>query len=172
MVAIVLKKHATRGAAVGFLSETEKIRPRIEKYLSGKIIDIGCGGDKVCRSAIGVDIRKTDAVDVVVPQITALSDLFPKDFDVVFSSHCLEHIADDVGVIKNWVKLLNPGGLMVLYLPDVRYYTQHNPEHVHEYTYDSFMFDVEEKTGMSVVDSGLDVGDDRYSFFVVLKKST
>ena len=53
--------------------------------------------------------------------------------DYIFSSHCLEHLADWVGALDHWHTRLRPGGVMFLYLP---HYAQtywrpwHNRKHV------------------------------------------
>ena len=45
-------------------------------------------------------------------------------FDFVFSSHCLEHLADPVAALEHWRSRLRPGGVLFLYLPhpDMRYW--------------------------------------------------
>lgn len=156
-----------------FFSETAKIRDRIKKYLKGHMLDIGCGSEKVDCYALGVDVRSLPTVDVVVSKLEKLSDCLnlPNEwFDLIFSSHCLEHISDDVGALNDWILMLNSGGHLVLYLPDVRYYKEKNPDHAHDYTLDSFLEFMKRFEQVELVDSGLDVGEDRYSFFVVYKK--
>lgn len=39
--------------------------------------------------------------------------------DYIFSSHCLEHINDWVGVLNYWTEKLRAGGTLFLYLPSV-----------------------------------------------------
>lgn len=155
---------------MSYISETQKIKPTIEKYLKNCILDIGCGSYKVTESACGIDVRKTDAVDIVVPSIGKLSEHIKNlgQFDAVFSSHCLEHLEDDKGAIDDWLTLVKSGGYLVLYLPDVDYYKEDNPDHKHNYTYETFM---NKFNYLNVVDSGLDASKpDHYSFFVVAKK--
>lgn len=154
-----------------YSSETQKIRPKVLHYVNGKVADIGCGGDKIVPSAIGIDVRQLPTVDLLVDKIDKLSDKLPHDFDVIFSSHCLEHIDKDIETLRDWVTLLKSGGLVILYLPDVNYYTQHNPDHVHNYTFASFNYKIAELTNLTVVESGMDIGDDKYSFYFVAKKS-
>lgn len=154
-----------------YRSETEKIRPKALHYISGKVLDIGCGHDKILPTAVGVDVRALDGIDVVTTQFEKLSEILPHDFDSVYSSHCLEHIFDDVGALTDWGKLLKPDGTIFLYLPDIRYYREYNPEHAHNYSYDSFMHNIPRLvSNLKLVESGMDVGDQRYSFWVVLKK--
>jgi len=96
-------------------TETAKARPRreqegfFERYTLGNGLDIGFGGDLVCRNARGWDIEHGDAM--------FLSGLDAESFDFVYSSHTLEHMVDPVVALKNWWRVLKPGGTMILYIP-------------------------------------------------------
>lgn len=155
-----------------YFSETAKIRSRIAHYLGGEILDIGCGSEKITPEAIGVDARKFPWVDVVTNDLSKLSSLLKQKFDIVFSSHCLEHFKDDVGALANWIQCAKVGGLVILYLPEATLYdNSKNPEHLHSYTHKEFCEWVRKNFANAViVDDGLDAGYDRYSFFVVLKR--
>jgi len=159
-------------------SETAKIRHRIDKYLFEKsVIDIGCGPDKVTLDAFGVDGRPLNGIDYVTKarnEIYHLDSILDKRFDVVFSSHVLEHLKRDVHALKSWSNLLNPDGVMLLYLPDDDWYDNDtNPEHVQRYKYVDFVrrFDqFGDIDFLDVIEHWPDVGKDRYSFFVACKK--
>lgn len=67
-----------------------------------------------------------------------------KQWDFIFSSHCLEHLDDWVGVLDYWYDCLKRGGVLFLYLPDFSqvYWRSWNnrkhksvfmPEIIHEY---------------------------------------
>lgn len=172
-----------------FKSETEKIRTKIIKYLEEKgtssIIDIGCGTDKLTTDAFGVDGRNVDGVDFVLQggEIFNLKYAIAVDspyghrlpFSIVYSSHCLEHLPDDVSTLKSWMKLMADDGYMILYLPDDRWYdNSQNPEHLQIYTYPEFIKRFEKGNDLdflTIVESGEDHGFDRYSFYVVLRKA-
>jgi SAM-dependent methyltransferase len=172
------------------MSEASKIKPKIEKYLQGEILDIGCGDQKITPDAIGVDARPLPGVDIVSDWENMLLNLKDKygsywqQYDVVFSSHFLEHIPDQYGAIEEWAYLLKRGGYFILYLPDGRYYNnQDNPEHMIDMKYDDFMFwfkrsfcgEGKDYRGgemlktFELVEHGLDIGEDRYSFYVVAR---
>lgn len=58
-------------------------------------------------------------------------------FDYVFSSHCLEHLANPVAALEHWKTRLVPGGALFLYLPhpDMEYWRpQHCRKHLHTWT--------------------------------------
>ena len=157
-----------------YYSESEKIFPKIEKYLQGFIVDVGCNQHKVVSHAIGIDQYPHPCVDYLTSKLDHLSDgvlsHLKGKVDVVFSSHCLEHFQGDVAALVDWLELLKPDGHLILYLPDDRYYNNDkNPEHVQRYTYEKFLFFMK-SLRVQIVDSGLDVGHDKYSFFVVAKK--
>jgi SAM-dependent methyltransferase len=39
-------------------------------------------------------------------------------FDFVYSSHCLEHLEDVPCALRNWVRLVKPGGWLYIIVPD------------------------------------------------------
>ncbi len=86
-------------------------------YLSGKIIDIGCGSDPVTANAEPFDLEHGDA------QIIA--SLRPgQAYDAVHSSHCLEHMRDPAEALRQWWALVKPGGYLVIVVPDEALYEQ------------------------------------------------
>lgn len=56
------------------------------------------------------------------------------EYDYIFSSHCLEHLADPVAALEHWRTRLKTGGVLFLYLPhpDMRYWRPQNcRKHLH-----------------------------------------
>lgn len=176
---------------MAYYSETDKIREILNpKYLEGKVIDIGCADHKIKPEAIGVDGRKMDGVDIVLSNNNVIYNLhsaFPslREADCVFSSHCLEHLVNDYAALYEWSFLINRGGYLVLYLPSGAHYdNKENEEHFRDYTYESFMFffkrafcgEAHDYNGhyyppiFRVIESGLDIGPDKYSFYLVAQK--
>lgn len=99
--------------------KTNKVRgtPFIKKYLSGKVIDIGAGNDLVCDTAERFDIEDGDA-----NFITKYREV--NKYDVVHSSHCLEHMQSPSDALQEWWKLVKPGGYLVIVVPDEDLYEQ------------------------------------------------
>lgn len=95
--------------------ETQKAKARREregffdKYCQGKGLDIGYGGDPVSSNVRGWDFEHGDA--------QLLNGLDDNSFDFVYSSHLLEHLPDCELSLKNWWRVLKPGGYLLLYLP-------------------------------------------------------
>ncbi|AMV25176.1 hypothetical protein VT84_12325 [Gemmata sp. SH-PL17] len=61
-------------------------------------------------------------------------------FDFLHSSHCLEHLRDPFAALANWVRVVRPGGHLVVLVPDEDLYEQgvwpstFNAEHRHTFT--------------------------------------
>lgn len=155
-------------------TETSKIRGRILKYLNGTILDVGCGREKVVPNAIGVDIADYRSVNVQLKDETSiyeLDEIIPDKVDAVFSSHFLEHCRSWSLALLAMVRCLKDGGALILYLPDDRYYdNDSNPSHLHRFTYDGFLKDLE-SFPLEILESGEDVDlPNRYSFYIVGRK--
>jgi len=100
-------------------SKTNSIRDLnfTQRYLSGRVIDIGCGLDLVCPGAEPFDLPHGDA-----QQIASLRE--KNAYDTVHSSHCLEHMHDPVSALEQWWALVKPGGHLIIVVPDEDLYEQ------------------------------------------------
>jgi len=101
------------------VSKTKKIRGQefMEKYFSGKVLDIGCGNSLVVPNAVPFDKEQGDAQNI-------LRYLSSETFDCVHSSHSLEHMGDVPKALEQWWQLVKPGGVMVIVVPDEDLYEQ------------------------------------------------
>lgn len=87
-----------------------------------KIVDLGCGQNKLKTDegdVIGVDIRELPGVDYradlhCLPFATG-------EFDIVFSSHTLEHFSREETdrVLDEWIRVLKPGGEFRIVVPNI-----------------------------------------------------
>lgn len=166
--------------------ESHKIVDKVKQYLTGSVMDIGCGDETVIPDAFGVDGRDFPCVKLRVDSLYGLPERSIGVFDTVFSSHTLEHLPDMYRAIKEWSEFVKPNGYFILYLPDGRYYNNYeNQEHFHDTTYDQFLFwfkrafcgeaknfkgEQYAKPIFELIESGQDIGDDRYSFYIVARK--
>ena len=111
-------------------SKTQSIRGDdfVRRYLTGAVLDIGCGPDLVVPHAKPFDIEDGDANSI-------LNYLSPGTFDCVHSSHCLEHMTNVPSALAQWWALVKPGGYLVTVVPDEDLYEQgmwpsvFNPDH-------------------------------------------
>ncbi|HRE06445.1 MAG TPA: class I SAM-dependent methyltransferase [Opitutaceae bacterium] len=53
-------------------------------------------------------------------EATSLSGLPDGSYDLVISSHCLEHVANPLAALAEWRRVVRPGGHLLLLLPDPR----------------------------------------------------
>jgi SAM-dependent methyltransferase len=87
------------------------------EYLSGRVIDIGCGPDPVMPHAVPFDVEHGDAQSIL--------DYFPPEsFECVHSSHCLEHMRDVERALAQWWALVKPGGYLIIVVPHEDLYEQ------------------------------------------------
>lgn len=116
--------------------ETHKAQARraredfFNKYCQGKGLDIGYGGDPVVSNVHGWDFEHGDA--------QLLRGINNAAYDFVYSSHLLEHLPDVELALKNWWRVLKPGGYLLLYLPHRDLYekkttlpSRFNEDHAH-----------------------------------------
>lgn len=88
------------------------IFPFAKEFCKGEGYDIGCGKlEWALPNSIPVDINIKDS------ELRA-EYLYKKKVDYIFSSHCLEHLDDWVGILDYWTNCLKKGGILFLYLPD------------------------------------------------------
>lgn len=116
-------------------SETSRGRHRLAKYCKGMGLDLGYGGDPIVPSAITLDLDWKDRGPPLLPYAPqnlvgdALNLYWFKDevFDYVYSSHLLEdfHPHEQKEILEEWLRVLQVGGVLVLYLPDEKRYREH-----------------------------------------------
>jgi SAM-dependent methyltransferase len=94
-------------------------------FCTGVGLDVGAGKWPLC-GAYPVELKHGgDAYNLPMGE-----------YDYVFSSHCLEHLADPVGALNHWKTRIKPGGVLFLYLPhpDMTYWKpQHCLKHLHSW---------------------------------------
>jgi ADP-heptose:LPS heptosyltransferase/SAM-dependent methyltransferase len=120
------------GAAKGaHVSETSGLRKEVLTYCQGNGLDIGYGGDPVVPTAITIDQPPPYTPHLGSHPQNLRGDganlyWFKDDaFDYIYSSHLIEDFAETGPVLKEWVRVLKPGGYMVLVAPVERIYREH-----------------------------------------------
>lgn len=120
------------------------------RYMSGQVIlDIGYKGSRpdavpVLKDAIGVDLDYPGYNGSRLPFADG-------SVDAVYSSHCLEHIANYTGAYLDWFRVLKTGGYVVVIVPHMFLYerrqhppSQWNQDHKRFYTPSRLLREVEE----------------------------
>lgn len=152
------------------MSETAKIRERVIPYCKGEGLDLGCGDEKITSNVIGVDLRKLTNVDIV-GDATDLYMFEDNQFDYVYSSHFLEHLYDPVKALIEWRRVLKHNGYLILYLPHMDHYKEYNPEHLQELTQELVLEWLKLAGDFDIVINEMDVGENKYSFLLILRKT-
>jgi hypothetical protein len=121
----------------------------IRKYVCGeKVLELGCGGQKTVPHAIGIDrvpkgckVPNVDGISVadITGDVCDPLPFEPESVDCILARHVLEHVIDTAKTLSQWLKVLKPGGRLILACPDEALLDSIplNPEHVHAFTPDS-----------------------------------
>ncbi len=127
---IELGKPAVKGEKI--LRRRYRLAKRLSRIVSngGALLDVGCGNgaqtalfEKHFSQIVGVDVQTDPMKD---PKITALwvgatGEHLPFDdesFDAITCFEVLEHVVDPVQTVKEFHRLLRPGGQVVLSVPN------------------------------------------------------
>ncbi len=84
-----------------------------------------------------VSVRSWDVGDGDAQRLAGVAEGV---YDFVHSSHSLEHMADPLEALRNWVRVVRPGGYVVVVVPDEDMYEQgvwpstFNADHRHSFT--------------------------------------
>lgn len=150
-------------------------------WFYGRGADIGCGARSLLKDIVRVDIDEN-----VKPDVLASGDNLPfKDgeFDFICSIHSFEHFEDQVKTLKEWLRVLKPGGIIGIVHPDLDFTKKQKPasdnpglsgnkynRHYHEHNHASFLKQLAAWSDLpfELVDTGVACGS--WSFFVILKK--
>jgi predicted SAM-dependent methyltransferase len=119
MLSILFKKQKMR-KAIGTIQRCSRLQ--FMKFDGVQYLNIGCGPKPVL-GFVNLDYQWTPEIDICW-DITRGIPFPPKQFAGIFSEHCLEHITRPQAmlVIKEFFRLLKPGGTARLIVPDAELY--------------------------------------------------
>ena len=113
----------------------------LRRYFCGHGLDIGGKPDPLSLYSelfpLLKSVRTWDLEDGDAQYLEGVED---DSYDFVHSSHCLEHLHDPREGIKNWFRVIRPGGFLVVTVPDEDLYEQgvfpstHNRDHKWTFT--------------------------------------
>lgn len=114
------------------MKECSKAIPRrladsrfVRWYFRGRGLDVGGGPDPLRLYQeffpLVEEIRTWDREDGDAQQLASLPEA---SLDFLHSSHCLEHLKDPADGLRNWLRVLRPGGYLVVIVPDEDLYEQ------------------------------------------------
>lgn len=131
------------------------------RFFNGHGVDIGCGKDPVKENSIKHDkIFGKDALD--------LSEYEAQTFDYVYSSHCLEHIQDTQGALKEWWRVLKKGGHLIVVVPEWTLYekrhfpSKFNTDHKRTFNVDTMLYLAHNLQGSQVI--RLQINDEGFNY--------
>jgi SAM-dependent methyltransferase len=95
------------------------------RYFVGAGLDVGGGHDSLALfTELFPLIRNVVIYDQPQGDAQKLENVDDGSFDFVFSSHCLEHVRDPMEALGNWIRVVRPGGHLVISVPDEDLYEQ------------------------------------------------
>ena len=163
--------------------EAAKVRWEIAEYTRGRVLDLGCGTNKCYPHFIGVDnghhaqFGLRIKPDVFIKSCEKLDLFASQSMDGVFSSHLLEHFEHEKipGILKEWLRVVKPGGHLVLYVPDDTEYPKvgdphANPDHKVNLNYEYVVEAMREAGSWDLIDFQKRNADDEYSLLFVFKR--
>jgi len=176
------KRSGKQPATVFGFGETSKCRERLSPYCKGYGVDLGFGGDPISLSAIRIDMPQpyTNVGSYPVQLGGSADNLYWfKDgvLDYIYSSHLLEDFFDTQAVLSEWLRVLKPGGRLIIFCPDEQRFREHctatgqpyNTAHVHEFFSLNYVKDILNKIGGTKILYELDTVD-IYSWDLVCEK--
>jgi len=111
------------------------------RWLVGMGIDIGGGNDSIAVYAqLFPRIQTVTVYDMPQGDAQYLANVPDGAFDFLYSGHCLEHMVDPRIALRNWLRVVKPGGHLVITVPDEDLYEQgvwpstFNYDHKHTFT--------------------------------------
>jgi SAM-dependent methyltransferase len=120
-----------------------------QRFMSGPVVmEIGYKGYDGGTTAV---VPQAIGVDVGYPGYDG--ETFPfadESFDAIYSSHCFEHIGPWKAVLRDWYRMLKPGGFLIIVVPHQFLFerkrhlpSRFNPDHKRFYTPRSLLGELE-----------------------------
>lgn len=89
------------------------------RYFVGRGIDIGAGDDSLGQFAgVFPKMEHVRPWDVSDGDAQYMEGVASESLDFVHSSHCLEHMKNPREALSHWLRILRPGGYLIVTVPD------------------------------------------------------
>lgn len=95
------------------------------RYFVGRGLDIGGKPDPLCLyQGLFCQMGPVRTWDLEDGDAQFLAGVADGEYDFVHSSHCLEHLVDPIEGLRNWFRVVRPGGYLIVTVPDEDLYEQ------------------------------------------------
>ncbi|WP_320169169.1 methyltransferase domain-containing protein [Maridesulfovibrio sp.] len=137
------------------------------RYFAGDGIDIGGGPDPLGQYAgVFARMRSCRTWDKVDGDAMLMQGVEDSSYDFLHSSHCLEDLEDVNIAMKNWIRIVRPGGYLVITVPDEDMYEQgiwpSNYNRAHKWTFAVYKTRSWSPRSVNVLDLVTGFGDQVY----------
>ena len=158
--------------------ESAKIRFELVPYTRGVGLELGCGPWRAFPHFIGIDANRYESAlgPSLVMDCQSLACFSDEAFDFIYSSHLLEHLVDTTAVLREWWRVIEAGGHLVLYLPHKDLYPNigepgGNADHKHDFLPEDIVAVMRAVApDWDLVANETRDQEDEYSFFQVFRK--
>ena len=128
--------YSDRHASSMFRVETRYLCSLLNPKPGERILEVGCGGGallELCKECgaepVGLDtnqralrlVRKHESSATVVQANGLTLPVEDNSFDGVVGQHIIEHFDDGDALLREWHRVLRPGGRVVLVTPNAKY---------------------------------------------------
>lgn len=97
----------------------------VTRYFNGDGIDIGGAPDPLnLYKSLFPGMKSCRTWDLEDGDAQFMANVEDNKFDFVHSSHCLEHMRDPQEALENWIRIVRPGGYIIISVPDEDMYEQ------------------------------------------------
>lgn len=140
---------------VNFQSLEDELSPMC-KYLQGKVLNAGCGNRNIAdflKSGGALEVDNCDIASDIPNAIICELTSIPVDagiYDAILCNAVLEHVPDPVGSMKEFNRLLNDDGYVVISIPFLQPYHP-TPTDFRRYTREG-LIQLAEQSGFDVVE--------------------
>lgn len=170
------------------ISETSKMREYLLPYCNGNGCDLAHGGEKIKPEAIAIErphalMHCGNEPANLIGDASNLYWFKDNVLDYVYSSHLLEDFADTKKILYEWLRVIKPGGFLVLNLPHDRMFLEHCKQTGQAYNFEhkcpqmsigwmgQVIAEINEEQGFEYVKQEMYTGiKHKYCFGLVLKK--
>jgi SAM-dependent methyltransferase len=114
--------QASAGVAAPLVRRGALTHHFVREHCTGRGVEVGPGTSPYCNDATLIDRTASFLGDRVMTSAIGDACALPiasASQDYLLSAHCLEHQHDVLAALQEWVRVLRPGGALVLILPHV-----------------------------------------------------